>query len=51
MREKIRMVMRYSGPRMIYKHPIAAVWHLIDTRRKEPIISKSENKREKIAKT
>ena len=37
MREKIRMVMRYSGPRMIYKHPIAAIWHMIDRRRKEPI--------------
>jgi hypothetical protein len=41
MREKIRMVMRYSGPRMIYKHPIAAVWHMIDRRRKEPISQKA----------
>lgn len=29
MREKIRSVMRYSGPRMLGKHPIAAVRHLI----------------------
>lgn len=28
MREKIRRVMRYSGPRMIFYHPIAAVRHL-----------------------
>ncbi|MCR5217413.1 nitrous oxide-stimulated promoter family protein [Treponema sp.] len=29
MREKIRLVMRFSGPRMIYCHPLLAVWHLI----------------------
>ena len=28
-REKIRAAMRYSGPRMITKHPIAAVRHLL----------------------
>lgn len=31
MRERIRDVMRYSGPRMILYHPIMAVKHLIDT--------------------
>ncbi len=29
MREKIRTVMRYAGPRMMGKHPIAAVRHLL----------------------
>lgn len=29
MREKIRQVMRFSGPRMILYHPILAVWHLV----------------------
>lgn len=29
MREKIRLVMRYSGPRMIYKSPILAIRHLM----------------------
>lgn len=29
MREKIRQVMRYSGPRMLAKHPVAAVLHLL----------------------
>lgn len=28
MREKIRTVMRYSGPRMIYTHPIMGFRHL-----------------------
>jgi len=30
MREKIRKVMRYAGPRMMVKHPVLAVKHLID---------------------
>lgn len=29
MREQIRTVMRYSGPRMLGKHPVAAIRHLI----------------------
>lgn len=28
-REEIRAIMRYSGPRMLTKHPIAAVRHLL----------------------
>lgn len=30
MREKIRDVMCYSGPRMMYKHPILTLFHLFD---------------------
>ena len=33
MREKIRTVMRFSGPRMIFYHPVAAVRHVVETRR------------------
>lgn len=29
MRERIRAAMRYSGPRMLTKHPVAAVRHLL----------------------
>lgn len=29
MRESIRAAMRYSGPRMIFKHPVAAIRHLL----------------------
>jgi hypothetical protein len=36
MREKIRAVMRYAGPRMLFRHPIMTLWHYIDGRRKEP---------------
>ncbi len=30
MREKIRRVMRYAGPRMIFTHPILTIMHYID---------------------
>jgi hypothetical protein len=33
MRMKIREVMRYSGPRMIYHHPYLAFMHVIDKNR------------------
>lgn len=42
-REQIRKIMRYSGPRMLYKHPIAAVHYLIDRRRKAPIHQKARS--------
>ena len=29
MREKIRQVMRFSGPRMLLCHPFPAVWHVV----------------------
>lgn len=32
MREKIKEVMRYAGPRMIYKHPIMALRHILGNR-------------------
>ena len=28
-REKIRQVMRYSGPRMLWRHPIMTICHLL----------------------
>lgn len=34
MREQIREVMRYAGPRMLLSHPILAIAHLIDGLRK-----------------
>jgi len=33
MRERVREVMRYSGPRMLKRHPVLAVAHLVDGRR------------------
>jgi hypothetical protein len=36
MRENIREVMRYSGPRMLYRHPALALAHLAGRRRRPP---------------
>jgi len=29
-REQIKLVMRYSGPRMLWEHPWLSFWHMID---------------------
>ncbi len=34
MREKIRQVMRYAGPRMLLYHPLLTIQHLMDGLRK-----------------
>jgi hypothetical protein len=36
MRERIRAVMRHAGPRMTWRHPLLALRHLLDGRRKPP---------------
>jgi hypothetical protein len=36
MRDRIKAVMRVAGPRMLYRHPILAVQHLVDGFRKAP---------------
>lgn len=33
MRERVRQVMRWAGPRMLLHHPVLALRHLIDARR------------------
>lgn len=40
MREKIREVMRFSGPWMIFHHPILAVRHLIETKKEKKRLEK-----------
>jgi Nitrous oxide-stimulated promoter. len=30
MRERVKQVMRYAGPRMLLRHPVLAIFHLID---------------------
>ncbi len=41
MREKVRQVMRYAGPRMMLRHPLLAFMHLVDGLRKNPTGPKS----------
>ena len=40
MRQKIREVMRYSGPRMIFYHPIMAIRHVIETKKEKKRLEK-----------
>jgi hypothetical protein len=30
MREKVKEVMRFAGPRMLFRHPLLAIKHMID---------------------
>lgn len=41
MREKIRAVMRFSGPRMIFHHPMAAIRHVIETKKEKRRLEKT----------
>jgi hypothetical protein len=36
-KDQIRAVMRYAGPRMIWAHPVMAIQHLLDGRRKSAV--------------
>ena len=38
MRQKIREAMRYAGPRMMYRHPLMGAAHMLDKRRKKPLV-------------
>ena len=40
MREKIRAVMRFSGPRMIFSHPIMAIRHVIESKKEKRKLEK-----------
>ncbi len=42
MREKIREVMRFSGPRMIFHHPVTALRHVIRTAAEKRRIKEEE---------
>lgn len=42
MREKIREVMRFSGPRMIFHRPIPAIRHVIETKKEKRRLEKTQ---------
>ena len=39
MREKIKDIMRFAGPRMIFVEPIAAIRHVIETKKEKKRLS------------
>jgi hypothetical protein len=42
-REAVRAMMRYAGPRMLLRHPVLAVAHIIDGRRPAPELPKGKS--------
>jgi hypothetical protein len=38
MRERVRTVMRWAGPRILFRHPILALFHKLDGRRPVPVL-------------
>src|SRR5512144_2364967 len=38
LREQVRIVMRYAGPRMLWRHPVLALRHTLDGRRPAPVL-------------
>lgn len=41
MREKIREVMRFSGPRMMFIHPVMAIRHVFETKKEKRRLEKN----------
>lgn len=44
MREKIREVMRFSGPRMFLYHPVMAIRHVVSSRAEKIKLKKTERR-------
>lgn len=42
MRKKIRQIMRFSGPRMLFHHPIMALRHVIETKKEKKRLEKEQ---------
>ena len=41
MREKIREVMRFSGPRMVFSHSVMAISHVIESKKEKTRLEES----------
>jgi len=46
MREQVKEMMRYAGPRMLFKHPGYAILHMLDGFRKPIELPKKINTQE-----
>jgi hypothetical protein len=42
MRVRVQEVMRYAGPRMIRRHPLLSLYHLMDKLRRVPTLAKQK---------
>lgn len=43
MRVRVQDVMRYAGPRMVFRHPLLSLYHLFDKMREVPELSKRKD--------
>ncbi len=43
MRQTMRQIMRYAGPRMLFHHPVLAIRHLLDGRKPAPVLKKQKS--------
>ncbi|WP_322508569.1 nitrous oxide-stimulated promoter family protein [Anaerolinea sp.] len=48
MRERVRQMMRHAGPRMLLRHPILAIAHLLDGRKKVLPLGKGISVKERV---
>ena len=39
MRERVKTVMRYAGPRMLLRHPVLSLFHMLDKLRPAPALA------------
>ena len=44
MREEIRLVMRFSGPQMLFHHPVMAIRHVIESKKEKKRLEKAGTK-------
>lgn len=44
-RDRVKAVMRYAGPRMLLRHPVLSIRHLLDTRRPVPSLVARKRRR------
>jgi len=42
MRERVKSVMRYAGPRMLLRHPVLSLYHLLDKTRRPPALAEAK---------
>ncbi len=40
-RDQVKEIMRYAGPRMVWRHPVLAVRHLLDGKRPVPALKRA----------
>ena len=45
-KEKMREVMRFAGPRMIWRHPYLAIRHMFDVRKQVPVLPRKDGGKE-----